>query len=270
MAGSQTALMQQLHDEHAAALWRLLPASDRSRPRPRGGRRPGDAPACLAALLRARRGAGLGARLAVHRRPQHRHRRVAHPARARGVSPSRTSRGRSTTSTTPTSCCCPGWSPRRSPGCRPSTGRCCWSATTVVVPWPRPPAYLGMPEGTVKSRTHYALRALRLALEEMGVAHELRLRTPRRLLRPRCAVPVGATGVRGAPRRAATRASRSVRELAGLPGLLARIDPAVLESPPADEPLPARVLPSLMGEVRRSRRRRTFATADSPLPPRSW
>jgi RNA polymerase sigma-70 factor (ECF subfamily) len=28
---------------------------------------------------------------------------------------------------------------------------------------------LGLPEGTVKSRTHYALRALRLALEEMGV-----------------------------------------------------------------------------------------------------
>ncbi len=27
---------------------------------------------------------------------------------------------------------------------------------------------LGVPEGTVKSRTHYALRALRLALEEMG------------------------------------------------------------------------------------------------------
>lgn len=28
---------------------------------------------------------------------------------------------------------------------------------------------LGVPEGTVKSRTHYALRALRLALEEIGV-----------------------------------------------------------------------------------------------------
>jgi RNA polymerase sigma-70 factor (ECF subfamily) len=28
---------------------------------------------------------------------------------------------------------------------------------------------LGVPAGTVKSRTHYALRALRLALQEMGV-----------------------------------------------------------------------------------------------------
>jgi RNA polymerase sigma-70 factor (ECF subfamily) len=28
---------------------------------------------------------------------------------------------------------------------------------------------LGIPPGTVKSRTHYALRALRLALEERGV-----------------------------------------------------------------------------------------------------
>jgi RNA polymerase sigma-70 factor, ECF subfamily len=29
--------------------------------------------------------------------------------------------------------------------------------------------HLGIPPGTVKSRTHYALRALRLALEELGV-----------------------------------------------------------------------------------------------------
>ena len=29
---------------------------------------------------------------------------------------------------------------------------------------------LGVPPGTVKSRTHYALRALKLALEEMGVS----------------------------------------------------------------------------------------------------
>jgi RNA polymerase sigma-70 factor, ECF subfamily len=31
-------------------------------------------------------------------------------------------------------------------------------------------AALGVPPGTVKSRTHYALRALKLALEEMGVS----------------------------------------------------------------------------------------------------
>jgi RNA polymerase sigma-70 factor, ECF subfamily len=30
--------------------------------------------------------------------------------------------------------------------------------------------HLGIPMGTVKSRTHYALRALRLALEELGVS----------------------------------------------------------------------------------------------------
>jgi RNA polymerase sigma-70 factor (ECF subfamily) len=30
-------------------------------------------------------------------------------------------------------------------------------------------AVLGIPEGTVKSRAHYALRALRVALQEMGV-----------------------------------------------------------------------------------------------------
>lgn len=29
--------------------------------------------------------------------------------------------------------------------------------------------HLGVPEGTIKSRTHYALRSMRLALEEMGV-----------------------------------------------------------------------------------------------------
>ena len=33
-------------------------------------------------------------------------------------------------------------------------------------------ARLGVPAGTIKSRTHYALRALRLALEEMGLTPE--------------------------------------------------------------------------------------------------
>jgi hypothetical protein len=54
--------------------------------------------------------------------------------------------------------------------------------------------------------------------------------------------------------------ARSVRELAGLPGLLARVDPVILEPAPAAEPVPATLLPSLVREVGRSRRRRLFAT----------
>lgn len=54
--------------------------------------------------------------------------------------------------------------------------------------------------------------------------------------------------------------ARAVRELAGLPGLLARVDPRIIENPPTEEPLPATLLPSLVHEVRRSRRRRVYAT----------
>ncbi|MFN8194360.1 MAG: zf-HC2 domain-containing protein [Nocardioidaceae bacterium] len=51
--------------------------------------------------------------------------------------------------------------------------------------------------------------------------------------------------------------STAVRELAGLPGLLARVDPSVLE--PADaEPAPPTVLPGLVSAVRREGRRRTW------------
>lgn len=53
--------------------------------------------------------------------------------------------------------------------------------------------------------------------------------------------------------------SRAVRELAGLPGLLARVDPAVLDTPPVVEPVPETLLPALVREVRRSRRRRMLA-----------
>lgn len=55
--------------------------------------------------------------------------------------------------------------------------------------------------------------------------------------------------------------ARSVRELAGLPGLLARVDPLILEPAPDAEPVPATLLPSLVREVGRTRRRRLFATA---------
>ena len=57
--------------------------------------------------------------------------------------------------------------------------------------------------------------------------------------------------------------TRSVAALAGLPGLLGRVDATVLEDPtdePVDEP-PSTLLPALMTEVRRGRRRRTLLTA---------
>jgi hypothetical protein len=50
--------------------------------------------------------------------------------------------------------------------------------------------------------------------------------------------------------------SRAVRQLAGLPGLLSRVDTTVLDDAPADEPVPDFLLPNLVREVRRSRRRR--------------
>ncbi|NYD41158.1 anti-sigma factor family protein [Nocardioides panaciterrulae] len=52
--------------------------------------------------------------------------------------------------------------------------------------------------------------------------------------------------------------AHAVQELAGLPGLLARVDPSVLEEPYDEEQVPETLLPALVGEVRRSRRRRTM------------
>ena len=52
--------------------------------------------------------------------------------------------------------------------------------------------------------------------------------------------------------------SRSVRELAGIPGLLSRIDPSVLEDPAEAPPVPDTLLPALLSQVRRARRRRTY------------
>jgi hypothetical protein len=52
-----------------------------------------------------------------------------------------------------------------------------------------------------------------------------------------------------------------VRELAGLPGLLARVDRAVLEDPHVVEPVPDTLLPALVRDVRRAVRRRTLVTA---------
>jgi hypothetical protein len=55
--------------------------------------------------------------------------------------------------------------------------------------------------------------------------------------------------------------TRAVRDVAGLPGLLDRVDPTLLESPPDDQSLPETLLPGLTRAVRRRRRRRTVAAA---------
>jgi hypothetical protein len=55
--------------------------------------------------------------------------------------------------------------------------------------------------------------------------------------------------------------TRAVRELAGLPGLLGRVDATVLEQPPTDQQVPETLLPALSREVRRGRRRHTYAAA---------
>lgn len=55
--------------------------------------------------------------------------------------------------------------------------------------------------------------------------------------------------------------ARAVRELAGLPGLLARVDPDVLECSPIEEPVPDTLLPTLVRQVRHTQRRRMFVTA---------
>jgi hypothetical protein len=62
--------------------------------------------------------------------------------------------------------------------------------------------------------------------------------------------------------------AQAVQELAGLPGLLARVDADVLDDAPdagdaadVEEPAPDTLLPSLVREVRHHRRRRTVVTA---------
>lgn len=55
--------------------------------------------------------------------------------------------------------------------------------------------------------------------------------------------------------------SRSVRSLAGMPGLLDLAEASVLENPPTDPPLPTTLLPALHRAVDARRHRRTVAIA---------
>jgi anti-sigma-K factor RskA len=54
--------------------------------------------------------------------------------------------------------------------------------------------------------------------------------------------------------------TRAVRDLAGIPGLLGRVEPSVLEQP-ADRPVPDTLLPTLSRQVRGARRRRLVIAA---------
>ncbi|MGH3335273.1 MAG: anti-sigma factor family protein [Nocardioides sp.] len=55
--------------------------------------------------------------------------------------------------------------------------------------------------------------------------------------------------------------TRAIRELAGIPGLLGRVEPSVLEHPVADGSVPDTLLPSLSRRVRDVRRRRAIIAA---------
>lgn len=53
----------------------------------------------------------------------------------------------------------------------------------------------------------------------------------------------------------------AVRDLAGLPGLLARVPVEVLENPVLPQPVPETLLPSLVAAARKEQRRRTVRTS---------
>ncbi len=55
--------------------------------------------------------------------------------------------------------------------------------------------------------------------------------------------------------------ARSVRELAGLPGLLARVPVEILDPDHPRQPVPDTLLPALVRRVRRTQRRRTWITS---------
>ncbi len=55
--------------------------------------------------------------------------------------------------------------------------------------------------------------------------------------------------------------TRAIRELAGIPGLLGRVEPSVLEHPVVEGPVPDTLLPTLSRRVRGARRRRALIAA---------
>lgn len=169
MSDDEVALMRQLHDEHAEALWTFclrLVGSDRSRAED----------VVQETLLRAWRHRSilespppaLRAWLYTVARnlvtDEWRHRRVLRETPVADVPEGPTSEDR--TDQMLLSWVVAEALTRLTPEHRAVLLECYYRGRPVAEAAQR----LGVPEGTVKSRTHYALRALKLALDEMGVS----------------------------------------------------------------------------------------------------
>jgi RNA polymerase sigma-70 factor, ECF subfamily len=167
MTQSPDAVMQRLHDEHAGALWgHCLRLTNHDRPRAED--------VCQETLLRAWRNASILDESQGSVRAW-----LFTVARNIVIDESRTKRARSEIAVAElpeparddnsdellTTWLVADAVTRLSPEHRAVLQECYFNSRPVAEAARR----LGIPEGTVKSRTHYALRALRLALEEMGV-----------------------------------------------------------------------------------------------------
>lgn len=162
---TDTALMQALHAEHAAALWAYalrLTGGDRARAEDvvqetllRAWRRP-------AVLEQQERSARAWlftvARHLVVDEWRAQRIRADHAVRLDEAEPDRTDTALQSILVTDAL-------RRLTPNHRAVLLECYFRGCTVA----QAAARLGVPVGTVKSRTHYALHALRLALQEMGV-----------------------------------------------------------------------------------------------------
>ena len=170
MPDDEVALMQQLHDEHAVALWRFCLRLVGPRPRrgPRtSSRRRCSAPGGTAPSSRARRRPlrawlyTVARNIVIDEWRRQRTRRETPVAEVpeRGT-------GDDAVDQLLLSWVVAEAITRLSPEHRAVLLECYYRGRPVAEAARR----LGVPEGTVKSRTHYALRALKLALEEMGVS----------------------------------------------------------------------------------------------------